>query len=107
MIVHDLHLVGFAAVPNEADAPLVVDANAVLSFTVARKGLKPVPRRNSQVVQVRGVIQHHQLDLRPTLDVFREPADALAFGYCPGIPVAVALDHSLIIVSRTISVKHY
>jgi hypothetical protein len=35
VIIDDLHLVGIAVIPDEADAPLVVDADAVLSFAVA------------------------------------------------------------------------
>jgi hypothetical protein len=35
MIVRDLHVVGVAIPPDETDAPLVVDADAVLAFAVA------------------------------------------------------------------------
>jgi hypothetical protein len=39
--------------------------------------------------------------------VFREPADALAFGYRLGIPVTVALDHGLTVAQHAINVSCY
>jgi hypothetical protein len=35
MIVHDLNLIGITVNPLEADPPLVVDANAMLTLAVA------------------------------------------------------------------------
>ena len=107
VIVHNLDLIGVAVVPNKADAPLVVDADAVLTIVVARKSLKAITGRDSQVIQVRSVMEHHQLALRPALDMLREPADATAFGNRLGITVAVAPDHLLSVARHTNSVNHY
>ncbi len=40
--VHDLHIVGVAVVPEEADAESILDPNAVLSALIARERLEPV-----------------------------------------------------------------
>ncbi len=107
MIVHDLDLIGVAVVPDKANAPLVVDADAVLTVAVARKSLKAITGRDSQVIQVRSVMEHHQLALRPALDMFREPPDSTAFGNRLGITVAVTPDHLLRVARHTNSVNHY
>ena len=60
-------------VPYKTNAPLVVDADAVLVTTVSRQGLQPVPRRHSQVIEVSGPVQHIQFHPRPTLYGFGKP----------------------------------
>lgn len=95
VIVHNLDLIGVAVVPDKADAPLFVDPDAVLTVAATRKSLKAITGRDSQVIQVRSVMEHHQLALRPALDMFREPANTPAFGNCLSIPITEALDHTL------------
>jgi hypothetical protein len=58
MIVEILDILS-AFVPTNTDPPLVIDADAVLSFAVALQGLKPVSRRHSEVVQARSLCQHN------------------------------------------------
>jgi len=48
MIVHDLHVIGVAVSPDEAQAPLVVDADTVLSGTVTAERLQLISRRRTQ-----------------------------------------------------------
>lgn len=107
MIVHYLDLIGVAVVPDKANAPLVVDADAVLTVAATRKSLKAITGRDSQVIQVRSVMEHHQLGLGTTLDMLREPADATAFGNRLGITVVVTPDHLLSVAYHAISVNHY
>jgi len=42
IIVDDLDVVGVAATPTEADAPLVIDSDAVLPFPILGQSLQPV-----------------------------------------------------------------
>jgi hypothetical protein len=49
MVIHNLHLVRMAALPLEANAPLVVDSNAVLSFPLGSKWFQPVPGWHSHL----------------------------------------------------------
>jgi hypothetical protein len=47
MIVHYLNPMDSIFLPNEADAELVVNSDAVPSLTISLKGLQPVPWRAS------------------------------------------------------------
>ena len=49
VIVDDLHIVSVAIVPDEADAVLIVDPNAVLTTSIARERLEPVAGERRQV----------------------------------------------------------
>jgi hypothetical protein len=51
MVIHNLHLVRMATFPPEADAPLVVDSNAVLTSPLSLEGLQPVPGRHRHLPQ--------------------------------------------------------
>jgi len=51
VVVHDLDVDWANARPYEADSPLVIDANAVLTLSIALQGLKAVARRSLQKVQ--------------------------------------------------------
>lgn len=107
VVVGYLHLVGFSFAPDKADPPLVVDADAVLPPSISRQGLQPVPWGRSQVVEATGVVQDHQLHLRPALNVGRKSADPATLGNGLGVPVPIASDHALIIVCYTIMVNRY
>src|ERR1017187_6608940 len=70
MIIHDFNVVRVFAVPAEANAPLVVDADAVLSRAIAFQGFQAVAGRQGQITQFAGAIklrelpQGHALNLR-------------------------------------------
>ena len=61
MIVRYFDIVGVTLLPPEADAPLVVDADAMLASTVTREPFQPVSRRDTQIVQPFGDIKLNQL----------------------------------------------
>jgi hypothetical protein len=61
MVVDDLDLMRAPGVPPEADSPLLVDPNTVLSFSRALECLKAVVWRHSQVIDVCGSIQEPEL----------------------------------------------
>lgn len=46
MVILDDHILRARVGPHEADAPLVVDPDAVLAFPVTRQRLEPVSRGN-------------------------------------------------------------
>jgi len=58
VIIHNLYFMRVAFSPSKANAPLVIDPDAVLSRPVARKGFQPVPRRYPQRYQVWSGINH-------------------------------------------------
>ena len=63
MIVHDLHIVGVRVVPDETDAVLIVDPNAVLAAPVARERLDPVARKRREVAELSSRVSLLQLSL--------------------------------------------
>ena len=61
MILDDLDAFCRACVPDEAESPLIVDPDTMLTPSFAAQGLKPVSRNCRHVLQLPGVIQHAQL----------------------------------------------
>jgi len=47
MVVYDLDIERIAGIPPKADAPLVVDPNAVLPGPVASEAFEPIRRWNT------------------------------------------------------------
>lgn len=51
VVVNDLHLLRSGVGPHEADAPLVVDPDAVLTGSITLERFEPVAGRNAEVLQ--------------------------------------------------------
>jgi len=68
MIVHNLNIMGSALFPSKTDAPLLVDPDAELAFTITAQGLQMIGWRHSQIIQRNSVIQIQQTAARLTLD---------------------------------------
>jgi hypothetical protein len=73
MIVHNLYVHGIRLSPTEADSPLVVYPNAVLTHPIASEGLQPVPRNRSEIGNDLRRMDLIQLTLRDASNVL-EPA---------------------------------
>jgi hypothetical protein len=93
MIVHNLNLMGAPVVPSETDAPLVVDPDAHLPFTVAFENLKPVSWRISEILDGQRRIQLPQLPKRPVLDIGRQFPARIAQPNALGLLATERLDH--------------
>jgi hypothetical protein len=63
VIIRDFDIVRIAGNEPEADAPLVVDGNRVLSFSVSPELVESISRRNPKVIQA--CRQVDVLDLSP------------------------------------------
>jgi hypothetical protein len=61
MIVYDLHVIGISIVPAKANAPLIVNPDAVLPQSVSTQWFQPIPRGHSQRVEIWSRIDHPQL----------------------------------------------
>jgi hypothetical protein len=61
MIIDDLDPFRRAFAPEEADSPLIVDPDIMLTLPVAAQSLKPVSWNCRQVLQFLRVVQHPQL----------------------------------------------
>ena len=78
MIVNDFHVMGISLAPDETNAPLVVDANAVPSGAIALEHLQPIAWRHAQIEKLNGGIQHVEFSLGRTLNIGAESLDPLA-----------------------------
>ena len=53
MVIADLDLVGVPIFEPEADSPLIVDRDGVLTLPVSLQRMQPVTRRYPEVIQTR------------------------------------------------------
>jgi hypothetical protein len=78
VVVDDLDLKSIALAPLEANSPLIVDANAVLTGTVTVQTFQPVAWGNSEIRDVLSVVQHSQLPSSYFLNHARQSTGDLA-----------------------------
>ena len=91
--------------PAEANAPLVVDPDAVLPGTVTHELLKTVARWHAEVREVHGGVQLAQLAERHPLNTWRETPRRLSLEEPGGLPVPKAPNHERTVTRRVIMRK--
>jgi hypothetical protein len=68
MVIDDFNLVRVPFLKSEANAPLIVDRDRMLTDTAASEGVQPVARRDTQIVQRRCCIEHIEFSERTADD---------------------------------------
>ena len=58
MVIRDLNIERVTVAPFETNSPLFINSDAVLPYTVAAQLLKSVCGRDSQVIEVDGIVEH-------------------------------------------------
>jgi hypothetical protein len=81
-----------AVPPHEAQAPLIVDPNAMLPLAFAAQRLKTIPRRRCQVRQSNRPVQQEQFSSRHSLDGTKA-ADILVSKQSLGLLATKTPDH--------------
>lgn len=76
MAINNLDVLRVGACPHEADAPLVVDANTVLSLPLPDKGFETIAGRKAEKVKFDGGIDELELHEGALLDVGRQASRA-------------------------------
>ena len=71
MIIDDLNLFGCLLTPQETEAPLIVDPDAVLAAAVAGKRLQPVARWRPKVGKLGRCVEHVELAQRHCFDALK------------------------------------
>jgi hypothetical protein len=107
VVVADLYCVRTVGTPDEADAPLVVDSDAVLSSPVASQAFQPVSRWAPEVLQCVRRVQEEQLPVGLALDVGCQPGHPLSLKDPPRQGVPEAADHDGRLWHATSNVKRY
>jgi len=88
MVVHNFHVKCILALPSEADAPLVIDADAVLAVPVALQGFESITRRGAQIVQTPRLARRpfggsKLLGSNPALQKVRSACEGNSLAVCP------------------------
>ena len=60
MVIRNFHVKHILALPAEAHATLVIDADAVLAFAVVLQGFQTVAIRHTQIIQAARLMQQQQ-----------------------------------------------
>jgi hypothetical protein len=58
MVINDFNIICIALYPGETDAPLIVDADAVLSFPIPAESFQSISRRYAKVIDAGSSIDH-------------------------------------------------
>ena len=69
MIIDDLDVAGTVHIPDETNAPLIVDSNTVLALSASLESFESVARWYAKVVQDNRPLKMPQLSERRPLDI--------------------------------------
>jgi hypothetical protein len=105
VIVGQLNVVSFTAFPAKADAPLIVDANTVLSGAITREFFQAIAGRRSQIIKRLGGIEDEQLSPSRTSHCHWYFLHRLSAKETLGLSIPKAPDHCLMITRRAIILK--
>jgi hypothetical protein len=72
MVVHNFYVVCIPGTPTEADAPLLINPDAVLSFSIASQDLKAITWRDYQLINLCCGIKYPKLSHRDSLNGLRK-----------------------------------
>jgi hypothetical protein len=98
MVVDDFHVVGVAISPLEADAILIIDSDAVLTFALAVQSLQPVSGRYTQIIQRHGGMQQEELFQCPHFQIGGNPSTSPRLPKLLRIRIPEACNHEGIIL---------
>ena len=73
VVIDYRNVVRIAATPSEADAPLVINSNAILSRAVAFQQFKPVSRRHAKILQSQRPVQVQKFPPGRPFDGLKSP----------------------------------
>jgi hypothetical protein len=100
VVIDDFDLLGASIPPYEAEAPLVIDPDAVLTRTVSAQRLQPISGWSSQIAQFLRIMNLPQFSLRRSLDLVRQPPSEPAVEQSLGLSVGKRTDHPMVLYTR-------
>lgn len=92
MVVDDLNALGACIDPTEANAPLIIDADAVLSQALPLQCLEAIAWRNAKIIKATSDLKLPQLTSRDDCYVNKSP-DALTLRQCLRVGAPERSDH--------------
>jgi len=106
MVVNNLYVFRCALPPAKTDPPLIVDPDAVLTFSVTRQRLESVSWNCRDVFQLFSVIEHPEFPPCHLLDV-GELVAAVATEKLLGFPAAEGPNHHASISRKSLNEDRY
>ncbi len=94
MIIYNFNIFDIASTPFKAYSPTIIDSTAVLTLSTPRQLFQSIRRRNTQIIQGLGIVQHAQLSQRRLLDFGRQLARTLAPINLLGLDILERFDHT-------------
>jgi hypothetical protein len=106
VVINNFNLLCTALRPLKAKSPLVIDTDAMLTFSIFLQGFKFVLWRDSQVIHITRPVEHRQLTQRNRFNI--DPAlDPNALKQLLSITTLEADDHVNMVTSGISNVKRY
>ena len=93
VVVDNLNVLRAGGRPYEADAVLVVDADAVLALAVTNQGFKTVAGRHSEITDLVGRVEHQKLLERSIAEFRTVLLDSASVEQLLCVLVGERLDH--------------
>jgi hypothetical protein len=107
MIINEFDLKRIAVGPTKADAPLIINTNAVLSGPIAAQLFEAIAGWHTQIVQRLGGINRNELAEHDALELRWISADRLSAEQPFGVSIAKAFDHRRKLGQTDHNVKRY
>jgi hypothetical protein len=98
MVVAYLNIMGVAVIPTETNSPSLIQADAVLSFSISPKPLKPIAGREGQVIYILHGVNQEQFVMRPRPNIRRKVFGTLAVEYPLCVLVRKAFNHVFVLI---------
>ena len=105
MVVNNFDAFGSAVAPDEANSPLIIDANAVLASAISFETLKTIARWGRQIHELFRLMDLAQLALCHSLDVSTQPTGEPAVEQCFSIAIGEGADRAGLYMQRVMNVK--
>jgi len=94
MIIHDLDFKGVPLAPRKANPPLVIDADAVLTFPIAFEAFQAISWQRRERPEIRRGVEHVEFPKSLALDGL-ETANGYSMEEAPGVSASERPNHVL------------
>jgi hypothetical protein len=108
VVINDFDFMGSVRFPAEADAPLVIDADGVLAFPVARERFEAIAGRDGEVVEFGDGVNLGEFPQGDALDVRRGRPGFTFLEEEGGLPASEGADYQVnAIVTRRVKLSRW
>jgi hypothetical protein len=95
VVVNNFDVEGVSFLPEKAETIPIVNANAVLTFTVSTQFFQMIAGRNAQIIQGHGSVEHEQFPQGNSLEFSRQAGVTPSLKKMFGFAITEGLDHAL------------